>query len=183
MEQTPAFQALLGLANRSRSAARGLPAREQTKQEWSGIGFGLLGHRFVAPMGHVAELLEVPGFTRLPAVQPWVKGVANVRGRLLPIIDLATLLGHKLTSPQKQQRILVLENQELYCGLLVDQAFGIQHFLADNYLQENTVPEPELEPFLLGHYQTEQFNWHVFSMVNLVQYPLFMSAAKGAVVN
>ena len=160
MEQTPAFQALLNLANRSRSAAKGLPAREQTKQEWSGIGFGLLGHRFVAPMGQVSELLEVPSYTRLPGVKNWVKGVANVRGRLLPVLDLAALLGHRLTSPLKQQRILVLENHELYCGLLVDSSFGIQHFLTETYAPDSELDDPGLSPFLMGQYGAGDSSWH-----------------------
>lgn len=183
MEQTPAFQALLTLANQSRSAAKGLPAREQTKKEWSGIGFGLLGHRFVVPMGQVSELLEVPSYTRLPGVKPWVKGVSNVRGRLLPVIDLANFLGHKLINPHKQHRILTLESADLYCGLIVDQSFGIQHFLADTYNQTSSVEESGISPFLLGSYGSDGNFWHVFSMVNLVEHPDFISAARTPVAS
>ncbi len=178
MEQSPAFQALLTLANQSKATAKGLPAQEQTKKEWSGIGFGLLGHQFVVPMGQVSELLEVPSYTRLPGVKPWVRGVSNVRGRLLPVIDLASFLGHRLNSPHKQQRILVLEGAELYCGLLVDQSYGIQHFLVDTYQQTSHLEEPNVQPFLLGSYELEQGTWHVFSMVNLIEHPDFISAAR-----
>jgi len=182
MEQTPAFRALLDLANRSRDAAKGLPAREKTRQEWSGIGFGLLNKRFVVPMGQTTELLEVPGYTRLPGVKGWVRGVANVRGRLLPIIDLAVFLGQRLINPQKQQRILVLESNDLYCGLLVDQSFGIQHFLSESYQPENSLNEPSVDPFLLGNFTAENTTWHVFSMVNLVENPQFHSAARTQMV-
>ncbi|WP_317931432.1 chemotaxis protein CheW [Halioxenophilus sp. WMMB6] len=178
MDQSNAFQALLNLANRSRTVAKGLPASEQTKQEWSGIGFGLIGQRFVVPLGQVSELLEVPSYTRLPGVKHWVRGVANVRGRLLPVIDLAMYLGHRLTTPHKQQRILIIENQELYCGLLVDQAFGMQHFLTETYNPDNTAEDAQLLPYLLGNYPQGDITWHIFSMVNLAESPQFMSAAK-----
>lgn len=178
MDQTPAFQALLNLANRSRVSARGLPAREQTRQEWSGIGFSLINHNFVVPLGQSSELLEVPSYTRLPNVKNWVRGVANVRGRLLPIIDLAVFLGHRLHNPQKLQRILVMESNDIYCGLLVDQSFGMQHFLSESYQLENSLNEPEIEPFLLGNFTNGQTVWHVFSMVNLLESAQFMSAAR-----
>lgn len=131
-----AFQALVNLATQSRRSAKGLPSQVDTKPHWSGIGFELLGRHFVAPMGEVSEMLEVPYYTRLPGVKPWVKGVANVRGRLLPVCDLAVFLGGRIQAPRKQQRILVLENQDLYTGLLVDRVLGMQHFPVDSYSPE-----------------------------------------------
>ena len=178
MELTPPFQALLNLANRSRNSALGLPRREQTRQEWSGIGFRLLNQHFVVPMGQTSELLEVPNITRLPNVKNWVRGVANVRGRLLPIYDLAVFLGHRLHNPQKLQRVLVLEANDLYCGLLVDQSYGIQHFLSETYRLENSLSEPDVEPYLLGNFTSDNIVWHVFSMVNLMESPHFLSAAR-----
>jgi twitching motility protein PilI len=178
MEQNPAFQALLTVANRSRLAARGLPEREQAQREWSGVGFGLMGHRFVVPMGQVSELLELPNYTKLPGVKSWIKGVANVRGRLLPIMDLAAFLGHRLLKPQKQQRILVVESDDLYCGMLVDQSFGVQHFLSETYESEQSAPDDNLQPFLMGSYRLDGGMWYVFSMVNLVQNPAFMAASR-----
>ena len=61
MSQAPgaAYQALLDLAQLSRSNARGLPAQVDVKPHWSGVGFSLLGQRFVAPMGDISEMLEV----------------------------------------------------------------------------------------------------------------------------
>lgn len=136
-----AFQALVNLAMQSRRSAKGLPSQIDTQPHWSGIGFELLGRHFVAPMGEVSEMLEVPYYTRLPGVKPWVKGVANVRGRLLPVCDLAVFLGGRIQAPRKQQRILVLENQDLYTGLLVDRVLGMQHFPVDTYSPADT-PSP-----------------------------------------
>ena len=49
----------------------------------------------IAPMGNVVEMLPVPEATPLPGVQPWVAGLANVRGRLLPLFDLEVFFGKK----------------------------------------------------------------------------------------
>lgn len=173
-----AFNALVNLAHRSHGAAKGLPAQVDIKPHWSGIGFEILGRRFVAPMGEVSEMLEVPGFTKLPGVKSWIKGVANVRGRLLPVCDLAAFLGDQLRSPRKQQRILVLESGDLYTGLLVDQVFGMQHFPEDCFSSilsyENTVTAA----FGSGCYNYNGVEWTVFSPVSLTADNQFMNAAQ-----
>ena len=81
--QTP-FQLLFEIDQRCRALAAGLPAQQQVVQSWSGIGFRMGERLFVAPMGEVSEVLHEPRYTSLPGVKSWVKGVANVRGRLLP---------------------------------------------------------------------------------------------------
>ena len=60
-------------------------------------------------------------------------GVANIRGRLLPIIDLHTFLGLPATVAAHQARVLVVERGEMIAGLLIEQSLGIQHFASDVY--------------------------------------------------
>ena len=107
-ENQAAFIALQELANKSWRHAQQLPAQVDTGSEWTGVGFSLLGLQFVVPMGQIAEILEIPGFTPLPNVKSWVKGVANIRGRLLPIFDMGEFFGGRLKNNKKVQRILAL---------------------------------------------------------------------------
>ncbi|WP_372799133.1 chemotaxis protein CheW, partial [Litorivivens sp.] len=74
------FQQLLTYANRSVAVATGLPQQTEIVPEWTGIAFTLCGAQLVAPMGQVTEILTIPAHTRLPSVQDWVRGIANVRG-------------------------------------------------------------------------------------------------------
>lgn len=174
----PAFLALSELAAASRVSAQGLPAKQDTAPRWSGIGFSLLGHRFVAPMSHVAELMEVPNATRLPGVQSWVMGLSNVRGRLLPLFDLAHFFGGAITTPRKYQRVLVLETDSLYSGIVVDRAFGMQHFTSDSYGEcQESLPET-MEGFVEGAYtDADGRAWPVFSMAQLANDSRFSNAA------
>ncbi|MGH8445266.1 MAG: chemotaxis protein CheW, partial [Solimonas sp.] len=55
---------------------------------WTGLGFRLGAHWFVAPREDVREVIAPPRVTRVPNAQAWVGGLANVRGELLAIIDL-----------------------------------------------------------------------------------------------
>lgn len=172
-----AYEALLNLAGQARQHAKGLPAQLDITPHWSGIGFQLLGRHFVAPMGEVVEMLEVPPYTHLPGVHEWVRGVANVRGRLLPLCDLALFFGEKLTASRKRQRVLVLEQGDLYTGLLVDQVMGMQHFPVDCFNGQPVLDKPVLAPYIEGAYEHNNVSWLVFKPLQLVQDAGFMNAA------
>lgn len=170
------FAALLDIAQRSVSNALGLPAQVAIKPHWSGIGFKLGGYHFVAPMGEVAEILAQPPATRLPGVQPWVRGVANVRGRLLPLIDLESFFGGALGAA-KNRRVLALELGELYSGLIVSEVYGMQHMPVDSFSDKIPDEVATLKPFLAGSYQHNNIVWSVFSPFKLAQNAEFFNAA------
>ncbi|GAA5443538.1 hypothetical protein Misp06_01715 [Microbulbifer sp. NBRC 101763] len=174
--QTP-YLALVDIARRAKAQATGLPGRREIKPYWTGIGFSLLDHNFVASMDDVVELLEVPPYTFIPGVEPWVKGVSNVRGRLLPLIDLAAFYGGNLTGPRQQRRVLVLERDKTYVGLIVDRLHGMQH-LAFEYARE--APTDLIEPFapmVHGQFILQKDRWLVFDMRALISDSRFMDAA------
>lgn len=172
------FQALIDLAARTRSNALPVPAEGDEAPRQSGLGFSLLGRRFVVPMGQIVEMLEVPPSTRLPGVQPWVLGLANVRGRLLPLFDMAMFFGGALSSARKQQRALVIDTDNLYSGLVVDQAFGMQHFTRELYHEHVEAVPDAITPFVKGGYiDSSGVSWALFDMQAIANFPKFMSAA------
>lgn len=178
MSQEAAFQALVDLAESSKKHAKALPAPVEASPRWSGIGFSLLGCRFVAPLGQVAEMLEVPAYTRLPGVQPWAIGLANVRGRLLPLIDMPQFLGARAASQKKQHRVLVVDTNSYFCGLIVDQAFGMQHFTKEGFSEETEDLPSVFDSLVRGSYTDGVGNsWSVMNIPSLVKNPRFANAA------
>jgi twitching motility protein PilI len=179
-ESLTAFELLLQIDQRCRLLAADLPSQPTRRDSWSGIGFRLGEHWYVAPMGEVSEVLHEPRFTQLPGVRTWVKGVANLRGRLLPIIDLCGFfsgneLGHELSAVRRQRRVLVVEHNDVFAGLMVDEVFGLQHFAQDSLEPVDTLSGP-IAPFIKGSFQREQ-NWQVFSPFALAQSQSFMHVA------
>lgn len=173
------FQVLSQLAQQSRQSARGLPQKIEAVPRWRGLGFMSLGQRFVAPMGQITEIMDVPGHTRLPGVQPWVIGLSNVRGRLLPLFDLASLMGGQISQQKKAHRVLVLETDELFSGLVVDRSLGMQHFELSQYSQEPQEKAAEhYQPYLVGGYTDSASDvWHVFDFTRLAEDPRFANAS------
>lgn len=173
--KTP-FSLLLELDQLCRRVAAGLPSQQEVVQTWSGIGFRMGDHWYVAPMGEVSEVLHEPRYTLLPGVRKWVKGVANVRGRLLPIMDLCGFFGNELSPLRKKRRVLVVDHQEVFAGLTVDEVFGMQHFSVDNYNEQLPELESNLQPFVHGVFERER-SWLVFSPHSLAKHPEFLSVA------
>lgn len=177
MARVDPFDYLVKLSQKIRSAGPQLPAVSEAQHSWSGIGFSVLGQRLVAPLGEVVEMLHVPNSTRLPGVQEWVIGLANVRGRLLPLFDLEMFLGGKLSNNRARHRVLVLEMSDLYAGLVVSDGYGMQHF--PQGLEAQSLPDAvsHLQPYSQGAYEHNDTLWTTFSPYNLIRDPRFFNAA------
>jgi purine-binding chemotaxis protein CheW len=80
--------------------------------------------RFAVDLAHVAEVGKVPVVTRLPGLPAWMSGVANWRGRILPALDLRTLLGAAAVPLTGTARLVVLSTEVSTVGLLVDAVEG-----------------------------------------------------------
>lgn len=177
MSQLNPFDYLLQMAESVHRLNPQLPDEEEIIASWSGIGFNVLGQRMVAPLGEVVEMLPTPSVTRLPGVQTWVLGLANVRGRLLPLFDLEAFLGGKLSNNRSRHRVLILEMGELLAGLVVSEAYGMQHFPED--LSQCDLPEAvsHIAPYTKGAYDYNGNVWISFSPFSLISDPRFFNAS------
>jgi len=172
-----AFELLLDIDQRCRQHASRLPSHESQLQHWSGIGFRVGGHWYVAPMAEISEVLPSPRCTLVPGVKPWMAGVANVRGRLLPVIDLCSFFGHERSSPSRQRRVLVVDQADLFVGLLVDEVLGLQHFVLQSLDAAHAADvDRQACAYLQGHFRRERA-WAVFSPTLLINAPAFMDVA------
>ncbi len=148
---------VLGILSEIKAAtfanAAPLPLRESVHPEWQGLGYQVGGLRLVSPMGEISEILKLPRLSVLPGVKPWLLGIANVRGRLIPVIDLHEYLGMTTTLPIVQWRVLVVEDEELVAGFLVEQSLGIQHFLEDSFEETTADGVAALQPYLRGAFR------------------------------
>lgn len=173
-----AYSILADYFQRCRNTALELPQRQDVVQYWSGIGFLLDGRRYVAPLEQVSEILTVPSYTRVPGVESWMKGVANVRGRLMAVMDLTGFLEKRTELKEARRRLLVLDHGELYTGMTVDDVYGMQHFDAEAYESEPGDVDDAVRPYITGAYQRDGDSWQVFSIELLAEDPRFLQVAR-----
>jgi len=171
------FDSLLDLEARSKASATGLPQQVEIREPWSGIGFKIGDVQLVSAVGDVNEILHFPKVTTIPGTKSWVKGMANIRGNLIPIIDLNGYLGKKLTHVNSRSRVLIINNADLWAGLLVDQVMGLKHFFEDEETQQKPEIDDTLNSYLSIEYQKDTENWYVFSMKALVENPEFIQVS------
>lgn len=177
LSASEAMASLEDIERRSLVAALQLPQTEGARDFWDGLVFSVAGVRVTAAMNEVSEMLAYPEtITCVPGAKPWMLGLANVRGSLLPVIDLQVYLGAKALVPSKASRILVLRLRGLVAGLLVPSVQGMRHFNLSDRLSNARMKGA------LGAYVYEAFSlgdevWPVFSMSALSADPEFRSAA------
>jgi len=172
------FDLLRDIEARCTTHAAGLPQREEVEEIWEGVLFSAGGHTLVAPLGEVKEIINyTPDITAVPGTKSWLLGVANIRGNLLPIVDLQAYLLGRATVPGRRSRVLVLDHEGVFSGLLVDQMVGIRHFRSSEQTEES-VPLPEtIGRFVENCFEQDQEVWPVFSMLKLAENPEFLLAA------
>lgn len=167
---------LADIEQRSQAGGLGLPVMEQTDAIWDGLAYSISGVRVVTAMDEVREMLPYPDrLTRVPGVQEWMQGLANVRGNLLPVVDLQLFLGAKAVVPGKAARMLIVRMRGLECGLLVPAVHGMRHFEKQHRLCNARMKG------VLGQYVFDAFSvgdgvWPVFSISALTADPVFRSA-------
>ncbi|NRB79830.1 MAG: purine-binding chemotaxis protein CheW [Saccharospirillaceae bacterium] len=177
MKQAP-FQLLGKIAKANLANALGLPAQEEVQEYWSGVSFTLSGCQFVAPMEHVSEIISVPSITKLPGVKSWVQGVANIRGRLIPVMDLASFTQSETTSHElSKRRLLIVESGDVLNGLVVDSVEGMQHFPVEAFNKKPGKAPDNIYSFLYGSYIHNNSQWTVIALHDLVVSDDFMQIA------
>jgi chemotaxis signal transduction protein len=87
--------------------------------------------RFAVDLSSVAEVGRAPHVTRVPGLPAWLAGVANWRGRILPVLDLRMLLGAAAGPLDARGRLLVLTHGSHVVGMLVDAVDGTTMLGAD----------------------------------------------------
>jgi purine-binding chemotaxis protein CheW len=70
----------------------------------------------------VREIVRVPEITAVPRAPETVEGVINLRGKIIPVMDLRKRFGHVDIQPDKKNRILVVELDNKLVGLIVNAA-------------------------------------------------------------
>lgn len=170
------YALLKSIAERSRTKALALPQQVEAVSYWRGVGFMLAGQQLAVDMNQVSEILQPPRLTKVPGVRSWVLGIANVRGRLVPIMDLAGLLGLPSKANWRSRRVLIVEHGEHLSGLLVDAVLGMQQFSLDSH-QAMTDLDPAIAKFCPSGYTKDDKIWPVFELQDLAQAPEFLQVA------
>jgi chemotaxis signal transduction protein/chemotaxis regulatin CheY-phosphate phosphatase CheZ len=88
------------------------------------IGFNINSSEYMIPILRVREIISMPSVTALPHLPPYVKGVTNLRGNIIPIINLKNLLD-SYGSEGEGNTIIVIATGKIIFGIVVDGITGV----------------------------------------------------------
>ena len=86
------------------------------------VGFRIGRETFGLPISIVREIVRVPEITAVPNAPDYIEGVINLRGRIIPVVDLRKRFGEKSFEANKKNRIVVVELESRLVGLIVNSA-------------------------------------------------------------
>ncbi len=98
----------------------------------------------------VHEILRYPEITRLPNTPIFIKGVINLRGNVIPVVDMRVRFGFAETGVTDLTRIIVVESEGKQVGLLVDNVYQVVRLPKDNIDPPSELITGVSEEFISG---------------------------------
>jgi twitching motility protein PilI len=172
------FELLAELERRGRAVSAQLGQEGASGREWVGVALRIAGELFLVAREETREVLSVPvGITRVPGAKVWIRGLANVRGQLLPLVDLRPFLGSGVAPATRNTRIVVVNHREIPAGLLVDEVLGFRRFAESEFSGDAPPTVARCERYLAGAFRRAQEQWPVLSLRSILESPAFAEAA------
>ena len=173
------FELLKELEKRSRSVTTANAPEASAGPEWVGVACRMGGETFLIAREETREVLGYPAvITRIPGAKSWVRGLANVRGSLLPMLDLRQFLGSGTTAAGRNTRVVVVNHREIPAGLVVDEVLGFRRFAESEFNAEAPPTVIRCEAYLAGAFRRGGEVWPVLSLKALVESQSFLQAAS-----
>lgn len=172
------YTLLREIESRSQQKALGIPQQLEIRRTWSGVGFRVGEIYLVSAMDEVSEILTYPSMTKIPSAYNWVRGLANIRGILLPIMDFTGVIDGTTSSISRTSRVLMVRHEDMQTGLVVDEVFGMRHFFDEDKTSQLPDMSEQLRTYMKGAYRKGDQTWGVFSMLNLVRSDEFRNVAS-----
>lgn len=171
------FEVLAEYEQRSLVHAAGAPEQIEAAGLWRGIGFRIGDRYFVSSIAEVNEILTLPLLTVVPGARSWLLGIANVRGNLVPVIDLRDFVGGGRSVTSETTRVLVVRQHGGNAGLLIDEVLGQRSFSEEQLAATVGEVDEKYGRFVGENVQLDEVLWGLFSMAELIHSAEFQQAA------
>lgn len=172
------FEVLADYERRSLAHVAGQPERIDAPGLWRGIAFRVGEREFASGISEINELLTPQPLTPVPGTQPWLMGIANVRGNLVPVVDLSRFLFGERTHPTDRCRILLVRQHGGHVGLLIDEVLGQRSVLDEHRDAAERESDERVARFVEMIVTVGEQRFGLFDMSRLARAPDFLQAAN-----
>ncbi|MFZ2619293.1 MAG: chemotaxis protein CheW [Alphaproteobacteria bacterium] len=127
------------------------------------VTFLLLGEEFGLPILDVREIIRITAITPVPQAPSFVEGVINLRGQIIPVVDLRKRFGIPAKEADEETRIVVVELKNTVIGLVVDSVSEVLRLPADT-----VAPPPAIVAGSIGAEYIKGIGHHDEKMIILI---------------
>lgn len=110
----------------------------------------LAGENFAIEINKVREIIRVPKVTWIPGAASYIKGVFNLRGRVVAVIDLAVLISLPDSVPGDQSRIVIIDSKDGQVGILVDSVSRVEEIVPSSIEQPMRTLDEKQRNFVIA---------------------------------
>jgi purine-binding chemotaxis protein CheW len=89
------------------------------------VVFTLGVEEYAIPISFAQEIIRIPVVTKVPSIPEFIEGVFNLRGRVIPVVDLKKRFGFGKSEKCSDNRLLVLELDGMQLGIIVDDVLEV----------------------------------------------------------
>lgn len=130
------------------SAAGETLAKTNSSEKY--LTFYIAGQIFAIPSSQVVEIVRIQPITLMPKLPPYVKGVINLRGKIVPLIDLRLKLSKQEMEYTDQTSIVVTQSEDSIIGLIVDSVDDVTDISESDVNKTPSLGREKNNPFVLG---------------------------------
>ena len=162
----------------SRLATRLQAARsEGVKASW--LAVEAAGGKYLLPLAQSGEIFPFTSAQAVPYTQDWFLGVANLRGGVYGVVDMASFVGGQAPAPRSdasraESRLVALNAAlDVNCALLIDRLAGLRN--PDAFTASSQPPEGAPGYFGVGYTDANGAYWQEINLQALSEQPQFLS--------
>ena len=109
------------------STSRDMSQEAKGSKEATLLVFNLFEEHYAIEVSQVREIVRIPeNITRVPNAPPYVCGVINLRGTVIPVMDIAVKMSRGEIERRNESRIVVVEEEDIMFGILVDSVHEVR---------------------------------------------------------
>ena len=127
-----------------------LEEQQEDTQEGRFLTFSLGNEEYGIEIRHVTEIIGIQNITDLPGMPDFVKGVINLRGKVIPVIDVRLRFGMANRAYDERTCIVVVDINKITIGLIVDSVSEVINIPAENIEPAPMIKKSESSRFIKG---------------------------------
>ncbi len=114
------------------------------------VVFRLADEFYAIDIQVVQEIVRLQAITAIPGAESWVEGLTNLRGRVVPVIDLRRRCGVELAEATPETRIVVVGSKQGLVGLMVDAVTEVIRIPGEQVEDKGTIVHGPASDYLRG---------------------------------